>query len=169
MENKQGVPSELQHSLFFEDNDWKDHFTKENLRKPFFYEVMAYRSKCFNTPWDAPEQFITEYLEQWDKIENHIRVLFSSRKREEASSEMVYQIGYFIEAIYWMNGKKAQPALLSDNVDSLDYVPVNTRERIEFVIENYNHHTSFVQLRQLIIELRKKWAIIAIQKSQSER
>ncbi|WP_377888833.1 YpoC family protein [Alkalihalobacillus sp. R86527] len=168
MENKEVIPRELMHSLFFDESNWHEEFLKSSKRKPFYYELRASHTKNSN-PWHSPEPFIKEYFERWNEVEGHIGKLFSSRNKEEASIEMVYQIGYFMETLFWLNEKMALAGVWQERFASIEIAPINGKERLQYVIDHYDHYTSFVQLRELVNELHKKWMRNeAMKKSQSE-
>ncbi|WP_270179017.1 YpoC family protein [Alkalihalobacillus sp. CinArs1] len=168
MESK-GLPKAIHHPLFFADSDWHEEIKHTTKRNPFFYEVQEFLGQKDERPWDSPTSHLKEYFEQWKDVEETIRAFFSSRKKKEASIEMVFQIGYLMEALFWLNGRRALAGEWQATIRSLEISPINGAERLNYVIDHYDHYTSFVQLRELIHDLHKKWMKNeAIKKSQSD-
>lgn len=168
MRSKEEIPSDLMHSLFFAECDWHKEFHSSSKRNPFSYERSARQTGRTN-PWHAPAPYVKAYFEQWNEVQGSIGKLFSNRNKQEASIEMVYQIGYFIETLFWINEKMAVVGVWQEKFTSLEIAPINGKERLQYVINHYDHYTAFVQLRELVNDLHKKWMKNeAIKKSQSE-
>ncbi|MCA0985742.1 YpoC family protein [Guptibacillus algicola] len=168
MGNKEVISSELMHSLFFNEFDWHEEFQTSSKRNPFSYERSA-RQTNRAYPWYAPAPYVKAYFEQWNEVHLNIGTLFSNRNKKEASIEMVYQIGYFIEALFWINEEMALVGLWQEKFTCIEIAPINGKERLQYVIDHYDHYTAFVQLRELVNDLHKKWMKNeAIKKSQSE-
>ncbi len=153
------ISAHLNHSLLFHDGDWIQELKGRETRLPFFYEVMAEWKRLSETPWETPALFLDSYFKEWKVSEIKLTELFSQRKKSSARTEMIAQIGYFLEAMFWMNGIPASPGTWKEKFDSLDVKPINGKERIAFVIDHPDHYIALIQLGELIDEIHKKWKV----------
>jgi len=150
------VPSELNHSFFFTKDvmEIEDEITVEfHSSIPFVYEIGFYTELNMPRPWEYPEEAISILLEEWNKLKNQLETLFSSRDIVSAMDQMKQSTVIFIEMLFWTNGQPVHFPL--DNIQKLDYKPVNIQERLEFIISRPKLYHSFAQLSELFIEQEK--------------
>ena len=106
-DKKLSIPTEVNHPLFFNNGDWIQELKGREARLPFFFEVMSESQRPSETPWETPAVFLNGYFKEWKESEQQLTELFSRRERSSARIEMIAQIGYFLEAMFWMNGIRA--------------------------------------------------------------
>ncbi|WP_347549886.1 YpoC family protein [Pseudalkalibacillus hwajinpoensis] len=160
--NGRSIPLELKHPLFFIENDWTFELKEKEERLPFYYEMQANCEELDIAPWDDPAEFMMNYFNGWEKVDDALAELFASRRKSKAKIEMIFQIGYFLEALFWMNDKRACPGVWEERYDDLPITPVNGKERIKYLLDKPDHYIAFIQLRKLIEEMHKKWEVSKI-------
>ena len=151
------ISKELSHPLFFSDGDWSQELKGREARLPFFFEVKANYQRLSESPWENPGVFLHGYFKEWKEIEIKLTELFSQRRRSRARIEMIAQIGYFLEALFWMNGMQASPGTWKEKFDSFVVKPINGKERIGYLLDHPDHYIALIQLGELIQEIHKKW------------
>jgi hypothetical protein len=150
------VPSELNHSFFFTKDvvEIEDEITVEfHSSIPFVYEIGFYSGLNMPRPWETPREAISILLKEWNKLRIQLETLFSARDIASVMDQMKQSIGIFIEMLFWTNGQPVHFPL--DNIQKLNYKPVNIQERIEFIISRPKLYHSFAQLSELFIEQEK--------------
>lgn len=160
MEDKKVVLSnELHHSFFFMESDWIGILKQRDGRLPFSFEVMHQRGNDSDKPWDAPDTYLNQYFIEWKVLKPQLAKLFGERGRCHVTTEMTAQIGYFLEALFWINGLRACPGIWKEIFDTLAVKPLNGKERIQYLFDQPGHYVSFIQLDEMIGEMHKKWRV----------
>lgn len=128
---------------------------------PIIFDVMDYIGVKSLKPWEQPFTYVPIIFYKWNADEEQIMQLIANRNQKEALQPMKHHILSFIAALFWLNG---QPVAglnnLSECVKQLKIKPVNVEDRVAYLMSAPNHHHSFTQLKQLFIELKKKYAVM---------
>jgi len=100
---------------------------------------------------------ISIILEEWSNVKGHLEILFHERNRQEAKLWMEKGIQLFIQLLLLVN-EEAASADGELPLEKLTYLPVNTKERLEFIQARPSLYQSYRQLSELIIEEEKQLA-----------
>lgn len=151
------VPAELKHPFFFPDGSILlaiDHEATLNLEIPFMYEAAFFSGIEAHKPWLHSSESISALLTEWEKVKEAIRIPLQKRDKRSVIPPMRKGIGLFLQFLHWANG---QPTKLCPEIayHLLEIKPVNVQERLDFVMERPGLHHSYMQLRELMIELEK--------------
>lgn len=154
------IPEELQHHLFFPNGEisWEEDDERNmNMSRPFIYDCAFFVSANSLTPWLSREVTIPALLQEWEELKEPLRNHFSNRNKTEAASLMKQGTAFFLEFLFWSNGK---PVRLYPQIsyDELQIKPVNIKERLDFIIARQNTYHSFMQLVELFTEMEKIYA-----------
>lgn len=157
------VPVEMQCSLFFSETEtvvqvqevqgWKEFDTCITFPYDisFFCGVEAYK------PWEHVHEHIPHLLEKWKEVEESCRIYFIERQAKRALEPMREGIALFFMMLFWIHDK---PVLLQDwplHVDKLNIKPMNTVERLTFIMQGPARYHAFIQLSELFRELEKHY------------
>ena len=164
MDDKRILSNELQNSLFFKDSDWVDILKQREGRLPFSFEVMYIQGECTEKPWDEPETFLNAYFLEWKTSKPQLAKLFAERNKCYVTTEMTAQIGYFFEALFWINGIPACPGIWDEVFNTLSTKPLNGKERLQYLLNQPGLYVSFIQLDELIEEMHKKWKVKSVER-----
>lgn len=131
---------------------------KEMRHYPFLAEIAVQNGHVCFARWEDPFPAVEHWYRHWQHIKIDIKDHIAAGKGEKALPLMVPAISGLIESIFWINGR---PASLNDESwDELNVLPVNGKERIEFICSRPVHHHSFTQLNELYEEGRRKAAVL---------
>ncbi|MCD8510695.1 MAG: hypothetical protein LRY73_13040 [Bacillus sp. (in: Bacteria)] len=73
---------------------------------------------------------------------------------------MVKYLAIYIQLNYWAYGEPvASLEKVWGKLGQFPYSPLNTQERVQFIMNTPDHHHSFTALSQLYSELEKKLAV----------
>ncbi|WP_209122635.1 YpoC family protein [Alkalihalobacillus sp. BA299] len=124
-----------------------------------FYEDMLEALNVPNSkPWLAPQNYVPELFQQWKQINLHLSDLYKRRDRQAAKPLMIQQIAQLIQVIFWTNGVPvANLDQLNCILDQLQYKPVNSSERLSFIVAEPDHFQSYNQLKALFEEAEKMY------------
>ena len=158
------IPKGFSHPLFFSHSNQiiilnnQLPFSEAIEQVPFMYDIAAYYQMNFYKPWEQIEESIPIVLEAWNKYKEDLASKFQKRDRKAASGTMVQSIVFFISILFWIN-KRHVAVLLNweHDAQNLEIKPINTIERLTFIVDKPNHYHSFVQLSQLFEELTKQY------------
>lgn len=152
------VPPQLDHSYFFSRQvmEWEETYSMVfHPDKPFIYDAAFHNGRKSLRPWEDPESAIPLLLNQWNSLKEDLVQSFAKRDRLNTVESMKSAIALFIEILYWTNGLPVSFPL--DKIDQLKSVPINIRDRLTFIMARPNHHLSFKQLAELMIEQEKQF------------
>lgn len=131
---------------------------EEGIQSVFFYFDLA-DCYCLNgiKPWEKPEEFIPRLMDLYkNRLSKKLFKLFSDRNRKEAKEQMIWSISYFLDVLFWANGKAVKSLRdIEDGIANLSVKPINARERLGFVMASPGQYHSYVQLNELFIEMEK--------------
>jgi hypothetical protein len=163
MENKVSItiPENMANLLFYGQNttveldasryhDWNDEFQYSK----FPYELLFYSNIDAYRPW-LYDEIIPRIFKEWEVIKSRLEGFFSERKKDQSKELMVQGIAQCLCAMFWQN---QQPVELKDwesVSESFTYKPVNWQERMNFIMTRPNLYHSFIQLNELMEELKK--------------
>jgi hypothetical protein len=163
MENKVSItiPENMANLLFYGQNtiveldasryhDWNAEFDY----REFPYELLFYSNIDAFRPW-LNDEIIPSVFHDWEEIKKQLEGFFSERKKDQSKELMVQGIAQCLCAMFWQN---QQPVELKDweSVSkSFTYKPVNWQERMNFIMTRPNLYHSFIQLSELMEELKK--------------
>lgn len=105
---------------------------------------------------------INTLFEKWNKRANELKNLYETRDSEKAFKSMCEGILSFLYALFITNGRsiiKVDIHQWKEVTKNFTVKPVNTTERLNFIIEHPTQYHSFVQLNLLYKELIKKRAV----------
>lgn len=158
------IPPSFLVAPFFEDTKTLscsvDLSFKEGMNiHPFLFDILKHLGLAIEImPWEAKEQSITFLCHDWQVSRSCLSELFRERNRVAARPHMINQINKFICALFWMNNQAVTSLInVSEEIKKLKVRPINTEERLLFIIENPDHYLSFTQLQELFTELEKQF------------
>lgn len=145
-------PKYLLELLQVEKIDWLDQYDESfHVEIPFLYEAAFYHGMDVLKPWKVPEQTIPLIMNEWGQIKKELTIRFSNR--DHAVGELMKMgIALFYEVLFWSNN---QPVVLHDQMYENFIKPINSGERLKFILSRMNNYHSFVQLTELFIEMEK--------------
>lgn len=150
------IPKTMQVYPFFKENSEIIQYDETNRDTiPFF--------KVLQNPLVLPddlEKEISQLFLKWKKTEVQLTEVYEIRNKTEIRPKMVSMIANYLTILFWMNGK--HPLNLQSialEIDSLKKKPINCKERILFILSKPELFHSFIQLRELYIELEKQFAL----------
>lgn len=146
--------------------DLKFSLAEALKRDPMLFDIYAYldMNSCLK-PWEDRNKHLPILLEHWKKTEPSITKFFQDRDRIGAMKPMVKMTKLFLAFLFWTNNHPV-PNLKNvvTSIHELNIKPVNVEERISYILSTPNHHHAFTQLKELFIELQKKYAVSKLKK-----
>ena len=146
-------PKNLMELSQVEKIEWHDQYSESfHANVPFLYETAFYHGMDVLKPWEIPDQTIPSVINEWGKIKEELTIKFSNR--DHVVVELMRKgIALFYEVLYWSND---QPVVLENGMDmNLAIKPINSEERLKFILSRMNNYHSFIQLTELFIEMEK--------------
>lgn len=115
------------------------------------------------------ERHIDEVFKEWYSEKDAIAKFFRDRNKQAALEPMKKHIANFLEVLFEINNQQFNNNdRVLEVLDQLENKPINSKERLAFLIENPNHHHSFIQLSQLFEELEKQYRkLLAIEQNKT--
>lgn len=166
------ISSEIYDPFFFENEEIKidtDLLDSIELKELFIHEIAFLSGMNTIRPWENPETFIPALLQEWYELQKEIKALFDQRNNRDTIYPMKRGIGFLIEFIFWSNGMPAKK-LNEVNINGLQIKPVNSLERIQFLMKRPNIYPSFAQLCELMEEQQKQYSkFIAMQNAKTKK
>ncbi|MCL1632604.1 hypothetical protein M3N64_11815 [Sporolactobacillus sp. CPB3-1] len=130
------------------------------FQTPFLYDMLYHHNVLlsFPWPWEQEENYFHIY---WKKNRDALCSCFHQRKYEQARAPMIRSIAALIDQLFWTNGCPVQSldeVDLYENISTLSAVPLNCKERLNYLLHQPSRYLSFVQLDELEREFTKKRA-----------
>jgi hypothetical protein len=165
------IPDQLRYDFFFPAleekvsvpllTEWTQTFDP-NL---FPYEVLYYNNIKAYLPWKMPTTTVKILFEMWKPHKEECRLLFAERKPKQTAIHMKSGIAVFLSVLFWMHEQPVDLQSRSEIIPQFSSKPVNTVERLQFILLRPAHYQAFIQLDELFIEIEKQfYKKIAIQK-----
>lgn len=103
---------------------------------------------------------------KWEEIEEELAMHFRNRDLKKAEAPMMEALALFIQSLFFIHGQsspatKDKVLALSKN---LSHRPINIDERLNYILNKPIHYLSFVQLKELFAELKKKEAVLQLKR-----
>lgn len=131
---------------------------KEMSHYPYLAEIAVQNGYADFALWEDPFPAIEHWQLHWQHIKTEIKIHIAAGEGERAFPLMIPAISGLIESMFWLNGRPA--SLHAGSWNELNILPVNGKERIEFICSRPVHHHSFAQLNELYEEVRRKAAVL---------
>lgn len=114
---------------------------------------------------DEMESFDVLY-QKWLSHEEELTIIFHQRNLAAAKEPMLECLALFIKAIYWIHDEPIPETEheLAATLPMLPYTPINVDERLSYLLKKPVHYLSFIQLKELYKELKKKEAIMQLKR-----
>lgn len=153
------VPDCLCHPFFYKKGTnirIPIHEAFTDLKVPFAADALYIEGAAVESPIERAEIDLPIMIEEWKSIQEQLALKFEERKLAGAEEKMSCGIAFAIQFIHWMNGKTVDITNIS-SFDKWEYHPVNSAERIQFILSRPVSYHSFIQLCELIEELEKQF------------
>lgn len=99
-----------------------------------------------------------EVFNLWSTDKDEIAKFFRARNKKAAEVPMKLQIKNFLDVLFQINKHQLKDSdKVLELIDKLEIKPINSKERLSFLIENPAHYHSFIQLSELFEELEKQY------------
>ncbi|WP_285766187.1 YpoC family protein [Peribacillus sp. SI8-4] len=157
------VPKELDHPLFFPEKEIvlvKEQYAGWSEEIPFEafpYECLHFNDVASYTPWKMGAGHVREVVAKWKRIDSECRLLFSERKAGQTLELMKRGIALFLAAIFWLHGRPVMLNVWQEQLKSFPTTPVNTAERLAFILSRPAFFPSYRQLSELFQEFEKQY------------
>lgn len=113
------------------------------------------------------ERHLEEVFKQWNDEKDKIATSFRERNKQATLEPMKKQIANFLDALFEMNNLNSDDKVV-EQIDKLEIKPINSKERLTFMIGSPNHYHSYIQLSQLFEELEKQYRkLLAIEQNKT--
>jgi hypothetical protein len=103
---------------------------------------------------------VQSYLTRWERMKTDLLALHAMRE-DTVGEDLLQGLGLYIEFLKHCHGLQH----LSENeVELLEALPLNGKERLEFIKNSPKQYASFTQLDEMFNETVKKLARLRVQK-----
>ncbi|EKN67314.1 hypothetical protein P9E76_04510 [Schinkia azotoformans] len=106
---------------------------------------------------------------QWYSEKDGIAKFFRDRNTQAARAPMKKHIANFFAVLFEINNLQLNNSdEVIEQVDKLKIKPINSKERLSFLIESPTHYHSFIQLSEMFEELEKQYRkLLAIEQNKT--
>lgn len=161
--NKCKIPEELKSPLFFSEEETE--LPPEGLHEwtiisdgPYFaYELIYWNDLDGFHPWKGSQKPIVDLFGQWAVIKGKAGMMFSERKAKEAKGLMIEGLSLFFSILFWLHHQPVNLRSWKEHLGLFDFKPINTEERLSFILLRPALYHSYVQLGELFFELEKQY------------
>lgn len=167
------IPVSFQVSPFYENEKEIEvvEFSNQIWNDIFFYIDMVYpkTDKIELFPWENPSMVLKDGINLW-KNEGFIMLkeCFRLRDRKKARPLMIKYLAMYIQLNHWVLGNPVNSLEgLPLKLNEFSFSPINSKERLQFIIDTPDHHHAFTTLNQLYIEFEKKIAIYFLKQNKA--
>ncbi|MDQ0218952.1 hypothetical protein ELQ35_10260 [Peribacillus cavernae] len=157
------IPAELKSSLFFSTDEMEispDRLQDWSITcgEPFFpYEILYWSALDSHHPWENCRKPINDLLARWLVLKEKAGKLFAERKAQETIEPMREGLSLLLSILFWLHSEPVHLMDWEDKLARFPYKPVNTEERLRFILARPVLYHSFVQLGELFTELEKQY------------
>lgn len=103
---------------------------------------------------------VQSYLQKWEKMKTDILALHAMRE-ETVGEDLLEALDLYYELIKHTHGLETLDGQI---IEQLEALPLNGKERLDFIARSPKQYASFQQLDELFNETVKKIARIRVQK-----
>lgn len=103
---------------------------------------------------------VTVYLTKWERLKTDLLALHAMRE-ETVGEDLLEGLELYYDLLQHCHNI---PALKGIEIELLEALPLNGKERLEFIEKSPKQYASFKQLDELFDETNKKLARLRIQK-----
>ncbi|MGY3715011.1 YpoC family protein [Sutcliffiella cohnii] len=147
------VPTSFQREPFYKTGDtittseqWNGLF----IDLPSFYFNITKQQSNINSEW------LIKLFEEWKVEKRKVQTLFKEKNGEYISNVMRKFIAHFTEVLFWINDEVILDLhVLGDSISLFKWQPINSSERLEYIIAHYKKYHAWIQLSELYTELEK--------------
>lgn len=154
------VPDEMKHRLFFDGEMVPLPVTADlghmKAASQFPYEILYWNGLDGCKPWLDPASSFRDLLHKWEGVYKEGHRLFSARKKSEAGDYVREGAAVFISALFWVNGQPVHLTEWEQRTAQFPVQPLNTAERLRYILGSTARYSSLIQLNELLEELVKK-------------
>ena len=108
-------------------------------------------------PWEKGEETVKAIIKEWKLLENKLTESFRKRNRKQINPFMIRGIGLFLKLLFWSNGLPVCLKDLDKELEKMEILPVNIKDRLDFLLDHPLIYPSFIQLSALFIEQQKAY------------
>ncbi len=112
---------------------------------------------------------IDQFFSLWEEEKEKLAEYFRLRDYQTALEPMLKQIESFMTCLFLINNQTISSINSAlEEIEKLPIKPLNSKERLSFLLERPSHYHSFIQLSELFTELQKLFKKeIAIRKTKT--
>jgi hypothetical protein len=103
---------------------------------------------------------VQTFLDRWERMKTDLLALHAMRE-ETVGEDLLEGFNLYIEFLKHCHGLQH---LAEDEVELLEALPLNGKERLEFIKNSPKQYASFTQLDEMFNETVKKLARLRVQK-----
>ncbi|RFU65506.1 YpoC family protein [Peribacillus glennii] len=157
------IPDELKHPLFFSieaaeiSRDGLQEWSTASDAPYFVYELLYWNGLGGYRPWEAVQPPLLNIFAQWEGIKQRAGLFFSERKADDARLYMIDGLSLFMSALFWLHNQPVSLNKWKTSIATFPFKPVNTADRLSFILSRPGLYHSFIQLGQLFVELEKQY------------
>ncbi|MGD6815798.1 YpoC family protein [Metabacillus sp. 84] len=127
-------------------------------REPLVYDMLkAAGASIPYKPWEDQQEAVQAVLKVWSKLKHEQTENFRSKKGKADPKLMGKAFCICLGILYWVNGRYVPSLRVEElpEVMELQYKPVNSLERLQYIHRQPVQYHSFVQIVQLLEEIEK--------------
>lgn len=164
------VPEPFQLQPFYFDGDKISiedsiSFEKGISRNPFIFDLLYNEKMIRIKPWEQQFDYLPIIFNKWTNEKAEIASRLRNRDKQIILKAMIQHIANFLSALFWLNQHPVTNLKhWKEQVDKLKVKPINSAERISFLLERPAHYHSYIQLSELYDELHKQFEKWKVQK-----
>ena len=107
-------------------------------------------------PWEDSGKYVPLLFEVWDDIKASLLPVFQTRKSRCDQNEMLKGIVCLLASLHWTAGEPVKSLDWQElREKSYPAKPINWAERVEFILLKPTQYHCFIQLDELITEMKK--------------
>ncbi|MFC4410928.1 YpoC family protein [Chungangia koreensis] len=103
---------------------------------------------------------IQVYLNRWERMKTDLLALHAMRE-DTVGEDLLEGFGLYIEFLQHCHGLQHLP---EEQIEQLEALPLNGKERLQFIKNSPKQYASFTQLDEMFSETVKKLARLRVQK-----
>ena len=97
-----------------------------------------------------PDRQFDQIFTLWYREKDEIAKYFRARNKKAVQDPMKKHIANFLTVLFEINNVKLNNSdEILEHIDKIGIKPINSKERLSFLIESPTHYHSFIQLSEL--------------------